>query len=338
MVEIRKDYFTDLLCIVSDEGVEWSSGQEDVNGGVCLYCAGNEHLTPPAELVLLQSQGTLVKAYDSEDERVKNWSIRVIPSKKPFVSLSSSQRYSDAPLYSEPAFGYHYEVVVTPDHSETLSTIGVDQWSNVLRVIQDRMKWLYGKKGVTYVSVYSEHKRGHTRFNMVTLPRLPPIIEQEATIFQKTYHETAICPMCNVVSIETGGPRQIILSEHYIVFSPWAPSTLYEFWIFPRRHQTSFLKVGQKELNDLALVMRAALGAFDKTFNSTPYTLVLHSSSEKKVSKQLHWHFEVYTNVLLGNSLHVGTGLYFNPVPPEQAASRLGSAARRELAALVGVA
>lgn len=338
MLEIRKDYFTDCFCIVSDEGIVWGNDQEDVNEKICPYCPGNEHLTPPAELVLVQSQGTLVKACDSEDERVKNWSVRVIPSKKPFVSTSPSQRYNEAPLYSEPAFGYHYEVVATPNHSESLSTISVDQWSNVLRVLQDRMKWLYSKKGVTYVSVYSEHKRGHARFNMITLPKLPPIVDQEATAFQKSYHETAICPMCNVVSLETGGPRQIILTEHYIVFSPWAPSTLYEFWIFPRKHQTSFLKVGQKELDDLALVMRAVLGAFDKAFNSIPYTLVLHSSSEKKVSKQLHWHFEVHTSIPLGNSLHVGTGLYFNPVSPEQAATKLGSAARRELAALVGVA
>lgn len=337
MVEIRKDYFTDSLCIVSDEGVELGSAQEDVDGNVCPYCAGNEHLTPPAELVLIQSKGSLVKTCDSEEERVRGWSVRVVPSKKPFVNIASNGRYSDAPLYSEPAFGYHYEVVATPNHSETLSTISVDQWSNVLRVIQDRMKWLYVKKGVTYVSVYSEHRRGHTRFNLVTLPKLPPVVDQEATTFQKTYHETAVCPMCNVVSIETGGPRQIMLTEHYIVFAPWAPSAPYEFWIFPRRHQTSFLKVGQKELNDLALVMRAVLGAFDRTFNSIPYILVLHSSSEKKVTKQLHWHFEAHTSIPRGNSLHVGTGIHFNPISPERLATILGSAARRELAGLVGV-
>lgn len=337
MVEIRKDYFRDSLCIVSDEGLERGYPEVSEVEGVCPYCAGNEHLTQPAELVLVQFQGSLVKRSDTEEERVKNWSIRVIPSRKPFVSTSTESRFTDLPLYSEPAFGYHYEVVATPNHKETLSTIGVEQWANLLRVIQDRMKWLYGKKGVTYVSVYAERARGHAKFDMVTLIRLPPIVEQEATSFHNTYRETAICPMCNVIAIETGGPRQIYLNEHYIIFSPWAPSTLYEFWIFPRKHQTSFLKVGQRELNNLALTIRAALGAFDKAFNSTPYTIVLHSSSEKKTSKQLHWHFEVHTNIPLGNAFHVGTGIYFNPVSPEKVASRLSSAFKREFAALVGV-
>jgi UDPglucose--hexose-1-phosphate uridylyltransferase len=337
MVEIRKDYFKDSLCIVSDEGFEYANPDEFRSEGVCPYCAGNEHLTQPAELVLVQSQGTLIKKSDTEEERIKNWSIRVIPCKKPFVIASFETKFTEPPLYSEPAFGYHYEVVVTPKHEETLSTISVEQWANLLRVIQDRMKWLYSKKGVTYVSVYAEQGKGHTIFNLVTLPKLPPIVEQEANTFHNTYRETAICPMCNVLAVETGGPRQIHLNEHYIVFAPWAPSSLYEFWIFPRRHQTSFLKVGQKELDSLALTIRAALGAFDKTFNSTPYTIVLHSSSEKKTSKQLHWHFEVHTNIPLGNALHVGTGIYYTPVSPEKVASKLSAAFKREFALLVGV-
>jgi UDPglucose--hexose-1-phosphate uridylyltransferase len=337
LIEIRKDYFRDSLCIVGDEGLE--RVYLDIGGGeeVCPYCAGNEHLTQPAELVLVQSQGTLVKKSDTEEERVKNWSIRVIPSRKPFVSTSSDSRFTDHPLYSEPAFGYHYEVVATPNHKESLSTISVDQWANLLRVIQDRMKWLYSRKGVAYVSVYAEQGKGHARFDLVTLPKLPPIVEQEANAFHSTYRETAICPMCNVIAVETGGPRQIHLSEHYIVFAPWAPSSLYEFWIFPRKHQTSFLKIGQKEIDNLALTMRAALGAFDKAFNSTPYTIVLHSSSEKKTSKQLHWHFEVHANIPFENALHVGTGIYFNPVSPEKVASRLSSTFKREFASLVGV-
>lgn len=336
MVELRKDYFRDSLCIVSDEGLERVYPEESEKEEVCPYCAGNEHLTPPAELVLVHSQGTLVKKSDTEEERIKDWSIRVIPSKKPFVSASPESRFTDLPLYSEPAFGYHYEVIATPDHKQTLSTLSVDQWSNLLRVIQDRMRWLYGKKGVTYVSAYAEGT-GHARFNLITLPKIPPVVDQEATAFHLAYRETAICPMCNVIAIETGGPRQVYLSEHYIVFTPWAPSSLYEFWIFPRKHQTSFLKVGQKEIDNLALTIRAALGAFDKAFNYTPYTIVLHSSSEKKTSKQLHWHFEVHTNIQLGNALHVGTGIYFNPVRPEKVASKLSSAFKREFAALVGV-
>jgi len=336
MFEIRKDYFRDSLCIINDEDLKLDYQQEGVCEEVCPYCAGNEHLTQPAELVLVQSQGTLVKKSETDEERVKNWSIRVIPSRKPFVTTSSELNFTDYPLYSEPAFGYHYEVVATPNHKETLSTISVEQWANLLRVIQDRVRWLYNKKGVGYVTVYAEQAKGHARFNIVTLPTLPPIVEQEANAFQNAYRETAICPMCNVVAVETGGPRQIHLSEHYIIFTPWAPSSLYEFWIFPRRHQTSFLRVGQKELDNLALTIRAALGAFDKAFN-TPYTIVLHSSSEKKTSKQLHWHFEVHTNIPIGNALHVGTGIYYNPTPPEKVASRLSSAFKKEYAALLGV-
>ncbi len=340
MVEIRRDYFTDRLTIVDTKKVEEALQAFLEEEKVCPYCAGNEHLTPPAELVLLQSSGSLVKTRDGEGERVSGWSIRVIASRRPIVTLSPEQGYSDAPLYSEPAFGYHYEVVATPDHSATLSTISVEQWANLLTVLQDRVKWLYGKKGVAYVSVFADQNNllsRHARFEIVTLGRLPPIVEREIDTFQRSYQEEGSCPMCAVITLETGGPRQILSSSHHIVLSPWAPSTPYEFWILPRKHQTTLLKASQKELNDLALVMRSMLGALDRTLNSPPYTIVLHSSSEKKISKQLHWHFEVHTALPMGNLLHIGTGVYCNPVPPEYAANRLGAAARKELAELVGV-
>lgn len=50
--------------------------------------------------------------------------------------------YTDKPHYSEPAYGYHQIVVASPDHDADLSSISIEQWTNVLLVIQDRVRWL----------------------------------------------------------------------------------------------------------------------------------------------------------------------------------------------------
>ena len=80
--------------------------------------------------------------------------MRVFQSEKPVVVTGSATSYSDKPLYSEPAYGYHQIVVASPEHNQSLSHISVEQWGNVLVVIQDRVRWLYTQKGVTYVSIY----------------------------------------------------------------------------------------------------------------------------------------------------------------------------------------
>ena len=42
--------------------------------------------------------------------------------------------------------------------------------------------------------------------------------------------------MSQTVSEETGGPRQVLQTEGFIAFCPWAPSYPYEFWIAPKKH------------------------------------------------------------------------------------------------------
>lgn len=348
MTEIRKDYFSDQLVIVSTERSKHSSdftttSRKSENKSKCPLCPGNESMTPPADLVLVQQEGTLVKLADEEPDRVKGWSVRVFQNSNPALSPQAALNYGESPLYSEPALGYHYVASATPEHSLSFSKIPLDQWGSVLATIQEKTRWLYAQRGVAYVSIFINYRAdagaafSHPHLELITLPRLPPIIENEAQTMQRSMYELGVCPMCSVVSIETGGPRQILVSDHHIAFSPWAPTHPLEFWIFPKKHQTSFLKIGQKEIQDLALILRSTLGGFAKVSNDAAFNLVFHISSEKKTTKQIHWHIEIYPQLSKASGFERGTGVHINHISPEAAAEALGAAARRELAELVGV-
>ena len=143
--------------------------------------------------------------------------------------------------------------------------------------------------------------------------------------------------MCQTISSETGGPRQILQTEGYIAFCPWSPSYPYEFWISPKKHATSFSKITQKEINDLSLILRATLGGLSKSIKNLSYNLVFHLSPEKKNSRQIHWHIEVYPITDPWSGLERGYGVFLNKTSPEQAAEKLGAACRKELASLVGI-
>jgi len=51
----------------------------------------------------------------------------------------------------------------------------------------------------------------------------------------------------------------------------------------------------------------------------------------------LHWHIDVYPQLSTWSGLERGFGVYINNVSPEHSAEVLGSAARKELAGLVGI-
>jgi UDPglucose--hexose-1-phosphate uridylyltransferase len=344
MVEIRKDYFTDKLSVVTlDRGSRSQFRTFADHGTKCPFCPGNEEMTPQADLVLVKIGDTLVKQTDAEGDPVRGWVVRVFPDQFPIVTPSASLTYGEAPHYSEPAIGYHYTLVATPKHDISFPKIDTEQLTNVLATVQDKTRWLYSQRGVGYVAIFINQGKAagslleHPHVQLVTIPRLPPIVESEAVTVQNSLNELGICPMCQVVASETGGPRQILSTDSFIAFAPWVSSHAYEFWIYPKRHQTSVLKTSQKELMDLAVILRATMGGMSKVLGDCSFNLVVHNSSEKKTTKQIHWHIEVYPRVSQWSGLELGSGVFVNEVSPEAAAEQLGAASRRELAHLVGI-
>jgi UDPglucose--hexose-1-phosphate uridylyltransferase len=337
MGDVRKDYLLEREVIVNPVT------KNTANTKKCPYCPGNESMTNPSLLSLVAKDGMLQRLQDSDDLFVEDWSVRVFESTDPIVSTSTNNEFSDRPLYSEPAYGYHYIVVASPEHKDTLATIDVEQWSNIMVVIQDRLRWLYTQKGVTYVSIFVNHGKeaggviDHAHINMVTFSTLPPIIENEAESSHKILNEKGVCPMCQIINTENAGPRLILQTEGFIAFCPWAPSHPFEFWICPKKHTTSFSKISQKEINDISLILRATLGGLSKSVKDLAFNLAFHLSPEKKNNRQIHWHIEVYPITHHGSGLERGYGVFLHTVSPEQAAEKLGVASRKELASLVGI-
>src|SRR5579872_6336439 len=190
MPELRKDYFTKKLVLVSEERSKRPLGYHTQIHAMpddrenCPFCPGNEEQTPPADLVLVSKENTLLKLADSDAERVSEWSVRYFPNSFPAVSPDSEPKYSDYPLQGEPALGYHHVMVVSPDHDATFSTLPQEQWIDVLATLQDRVRWLYAKKTVGYVSVfvnngYEPEATGnyHNRRERI-VAYMPPVIDE----------------------------------------------------------------------------------------------------------------------------------------------------------------
>ncbi len=349
MPELRKDYFTKRLVLVSaqraNRPITLAAPKYTLttDRNSCPFCPGKEEMTPPADLVLVSRDNTLLKLSDSEEERTSGWSVRYFANSFPAVVPEPDSKYSDYPLQGEPAFGYHHVMVVTPEHSATFGKLPVEQWIDILATLQDRVRWLYSKKTVGYVSVFvnNGYEAGatisHPHLQTLTLSKLPPAIEEEAEAMHDSMTELGVCPMCKVVNVESTSARSILSTESFLAFAPWASTHAYEFWIFPKRHETSFLKVSQKEIQDLATMLRSTLGGLDLALSNPPYNIAFHISSEKKTTKQIHWHIEVYPQIVKWAGLELGSGVCINPIPPETAAQIIGAAARKELAQLIGI-
>ena len=338
MGNLRKDHVAERFVIVNELKTKPSTSKKNP------FKPGNEKMTNPSVLSLVLKDGMLQRLQDEDDtDSVKNWAVRVVPAINPAVDIETENTYSDHPLYSEPSYGYHYNIIASPDETKSLATIDVEQWGYVLSVVQDRLRWLYTQKGVAYVAIYGDSGKAsgtkihHPHLHMMSFSTIPPKIEEEANSSHRILNEKGVYPMSQLVTSESGGPRQILQTEGFIALSPWAPSHPYEFWICPKKHATSFSKISQKEINDLALILRATLGGLSNSIKDVSFNIAFHLSPEKKNSKQIHWHVEVYPQTTPWSGLELGFGIFINELTPEKAAAELGAACRKELSALVGI-
>lgn len=337
MPQLRTDYTQRSVSLVPPNGQKAAPSEDNS----CRYCEGNEYKTPPAELVLLDRLGGIVKTSDSEEERHSNWVARVFRSPHPLVFEDPNAGYSDEPLLGEPASGSHYIVVISPKHDHAFHSAGVNQIANGLIAMQEQVKSLYQGKGVSYVAVFANQAQGpgtqsHPHMELISFGKIPPVIDKELEVTDSIFNELSICPLCRVVNVETGGPRQILSTENYIAFVPWAPLQDEEFWIVPKKHQRSYLKLTQNQVKELALIMRCTLGGYAKQ-NAPEYSVSFHMAPERKQQSQYHWHIEIHPPSRAPDALQLGFGVHVMQKTPEESAERLGRAARREMAEIMGV-
>ena len=176
----------------------------------------------------------------------------------------------------------------------------------------------------------------HNSIEISNFPIPPPVLVAEINSSKQTLLDLGICPMCRIINLETGGPRQIISTVNFFAFCPWASTYSFEFWIYPKSHQLSFSSLNVQELEDLAQILRSTLGGMDNILKNPSYSLVFHNSLNEP-DGELHWHIEIYPKLIPKNGFENGFGIYVNTISPEKSAEILGKASRKELASLVGV-
>ncbi len=339
MNEMRKDYVLDRWVVIASQRkkrpTDFIKVKEERMVSTCPFCPGNEHLTPPALLAYIQEEKGIRKERDSPENRHKNWIVRCIPNLYPAFTPPSvqSKEVDDRGDYvSARAMGHHEIVIESPMHDEHPSVARIPQLIHVLNAYRDRLTALVSKDYVKYVSIFRNHgadagaSLSHAHTQMIATPVIPSIIEDELKGSRDFWNRYKKCIFCEVLEKERRSERFIWENESFTVFAPWAGIHPFEFWIFPRRHQSTLLDATESEIRDLALTLRVCLGGLRNLLEDPSYNLGFHMMPEE----YYHWHIEVYPRLSVWAGFEKSTGMFINVMPPEEAASTLRDAFQRE--------
>jgi len=339
--EIRKDYLLNRWVVIATERkrrpTDFVKKAEERGVGVCPLCPDNEHMTPPAVLVYLRSNGGIRKDRDQNGSRHKNWLIRCVPNLYPAFTPPNKEKLKvkESPVLAN-AVGHHEVLIESPRHDEHPGVARVSQLVHLINAYVDRLNDLSAKPYVKYVEIFRNHgldagaSLSHAHTQIIATPFVPVIVDEELGACRRFWKKTRKCLFCDILRKEKDSPRFIWENDSFFVFAPWASVHPLEFWIFPKEHRSTLLDVSKAEINSLAKAFRACFGGLNSLLNDPSYNFGFHMASTREAHDYYHWHLEVYPRLAIWAGFEKSTGMFINVVPPEDAAAELKGAVRKE--------
>jgi UDPglucose--hexose-1-phosphate uridylyltransferase len=338
--ELRKDYLLNRWVVIAVERkrrpTDFIKVPEEKKAVTCPFCPGNEHMTPPAVLVYVPSNGDIKKEKDQNGFRHKNWIIRCFSNLYPAFSSIQKGEIKKANSVFMKAAGHHEVLVESPRHDEHPGAARISQLVYLINAYLDRLNEISAEAYTKYVSIFRNHRRdagaslSHAHTQLISTPLVPRVIDEELKASRSFWVENKRCTFCEILGKERESPRFIWENDGFVAFAPWASINPFEFWIFPKRHQSTLLDMSQAEIKDLAMALRICLGGLKSLLGDPPYNFGFHIAASEEDSDYYHWHLEVYPKLSIWAGFEKSTGMFINVVPPEDAAENLREAVQKE--------
>ena len=216
------------------------------------------------------------------------WRVRVFPNKYP------------------PAGGAEV-IVESPRHDDSFAAI--DHAEEVVRAYVDR---LHAHRDAAFVSLFkNEGARAgasipHLHSQVVPLPFVPPRIERELAGFARS------CALC--------GLRENVIreTESFLWLAPSGSPFAYQQWIVPKRHAHEATMLSDRELRDLALLLRSAARATSVVASAYNWMFLSFAGAATA-----HFYVDVTPRGAAIAGFELNTGTFVEIIDPADAARRL---------------
>lgn len=297
--EIRRHYYLNRYVIIAPK----RNLRPDSFAGIATVPHTTETPNSPA----IEKDSAI---HEIMDENGK-WAVKVVNNLYPAVDPTNPQ-----------AYGKHEVIVETPEHNIEFSELPVDQIERIFQAYQARSKALMRMKGIKYVAIFKNDgpragaSIAHAHSQVVALPMVPPLIQEESDAISSYMGEHETCPHCDIISWEKQQKVRVIFEDkNVIAIAPYAASYPFAAWVMPRVHISRFSDLNQSHLHSYAVIMKKITSSLD--ISQLSFNFFLHDSLPKNSH---HFYIKIEPRATTWAGLELSTGIVINPVPPEYAA------------------
>ncbi|MEM3341805.1 MAG: galactose-1-phosphate uridylyltransferase [Thermoplasmata archaeon] len=289
----------------------------------CPFCPGDEENT-----------GLELERINDEDGK---WLVRVVCNKYPNLRPEGTVlRRREGIFAGMDGYGRAEVVIESPIHEQNMAQMSENHILQIFRVYKLRYLAALKDEKINLITIFRNkgNKAGaslmHPHSQIISQPIVPKHIRQKIQASVEYYDNEGECIFCRVMEEEKkAGKRMVLETEYFSAFCPWASKYPYEILILPKRHNSAFSSINDREISDIAGLLKRLLNVFCTLLKDPDYNLIIHSAPrEEDPAAYYHWHIAILPRIATTAGFEIGSGTYVSIVSPETAAAKLSEVYR----------
>ncbi len=327
MPELRKDPINGWVIIATERAKRphdfQGETQPQTMPGICPFCEGQEDKTPP-EVLAYRDRGSAPNG--------PGWRLRVVPNRFPALRIEGGLQKRGVGIYDMMAgVGAHEVIVESPKHHISMTDLPEENIREVLWAYRDRLVDLKKDSRFVHGMIFKNVGASagasleHTHSQLIVTPTIPITVWEEMTGSLDFYNYRGRCIYCDMIEQELFTKERVVLdTDYFTAFCPFASRFPFETWILPKSHSSHFENIPKPSVDDLGSVLKDMLTRLETALDHPPYNYIIHTAPfDHQEMAHYHWHIEIIPRLTKVAGFEWGSGVYINPVPPEDAAKFL---------------
>ena len=294
MPELRKDPIVGRWVIIATDRAKRPATPKHEAlaeaGSFCPFCEGQEGNTPH-EILAYRDRNTR--------HNEKGWRVRVVPNKFPIVG--------------DGVVGAHEVVILSPAHHTDLGLLNVEDCTDVVTALRDRARF-HLAEGCVYAQAFVNQGKeagaslAHPHAQLVALDRVPPRVESRLQRFS-----------ADAVKRDQ---VHVIDDEVATVWAPVASTAPFALRAMVHDAGSRFDEAPDAHIAAIAVALHHAVRRLHGVLGPLAYNLVFESAPRDRTS-EFQWWVDIVPRLTVVAGFELGTGIFVNVMPPDQAAAAL---------------
>ncbi len=327
MSELRRDPILGRWNIIdTDEPAAAGSFEvepQEMGGGKCPFCYGNEAMTPP-EIYVARPAGSLANG--------PGWNLRVVSNKFPALKIEGELERRGLGVFDLcNGVGAHEVIIETPDHRRQMADLSLEEMSAVIKAFKTRSLDLRGDRRLKYSLIFKNFgisagaSLEHSHSQLIALPIVPKRVQEELKGAERYFEFRDRCAYCDMLNQEVHEDERLVCENRsFAAFCPFMAGFPFEVWILPKEHHADFAQISTEAVIDFARILKETLVRLRVALSNPSYNFIIHTAPlDPRAPEEYHWHLELIPKLTKIAGFEWGTGFYINPTPPELAAKAL---------------